>query len=158
MVITIRSDEGWLEFANSAGHPEWKDDSKYKTRQLRIKNQDLLDKLIESWTITKDKHDAMEILQSAGIAAGAVFNEKEIIENEHLHSRNWFQAIERDVIGTKRHPKPAMHLSKAKINYDRPAPTLGQHNELVLSTFLGISDSAIRSMRERNIIGTEPLN
>jgi crotonobetainyl-CoA:carnitine CoA-transferase CaiB-like acyl-CoA transferase len=158
MVITIQSDEEWLEFADRTGHPEWKNDSKYATRQLRMKNQDLLDKMIESWTITKDKLDAMEILQSAGIAAGAVFNEKEIIENEHLHSRNWFQAIERDVIGTKRHPKPAMHLSKAEINYDRPAPTLGQHNELVLSTFLGISDSEIRNMQERNIIGTEPLN
>ena len=39
----------------------------------------------------------------------------------------------------------------------RAAPTLGQDNEYVLGTILGLSEEEVQDLEEKMIIGTEPF-
>ena len=47
-------------------------------------------------------------------------------------------------------------LAADPISIDRPAPTLGEHNEDVLRDILGLSAEQIRALNEEGIIGTKP--
>ena len=40
--------------------------------------------------------------------------------------------------------------------FDRPAPTLGEHNHEVLSGILGLSDDEIAQLEADKVIGTRP--
>jgi crotonobetainyl-CoA:carnitine CoA-transferase CaiB-like acyl-CoA transferase len=47
-------------------------------------------------------------------------------------------------------------MSRTPPKYERPAPTLGQDNELILSGRLGLSSEEMAALRDRGVIGTQP--
>ena len=59
-------------------------------------------------------------------------------------------------MGTIPHPSPPYRSEEGPIKISNPAPTLGQHNELVLSKILELSEAEIKELTGQGIIGTKP--
>ncbi len=160
----------------SAGHDKWimvaaTDDEMWKTlagiiglgdpRLLhldvrRIREADI-ETAIAAWTEQRSPDEAMDILQRAGIAAGAVRHPLDLIEDPHLAARGFWQWIDRAHVG--RHPQPSAAYREAgtPVVVTRPAATLGQHNDEVLSSVLGLPKSEIDRLVRDGVIGTEAL-
>ena len=98
----------------------------------------------------------MDILQRAGVPAGAVTDAQKLNEEPHLRERNCWVELDRPVVG--KHPYIAFppKFSETPMAY-KAAPTLGQDNEYVLGTLLGLSHEEIRALEEKKVIGTEPF-
>jgi crotonobetainyl-CoA:carnitine CoA-transferase CaiB-like acyl-CoA transferase len=64
--------------------------------------------------------------------------------------------MDRVVVGKQRYSTFPIKFSETPIGY-RPAPTLGEHNEYVLGTILGLTKDQIEKLEKEQIIGTEPL-
>jgi len=156
VVISVSSDEEWNAFCKAIGKPNLVQDDKYSTSNSRWKNQDSLDKLIEAWTIDKDRYDVMTILQNAGVAAGAVTIAAQLHSEPQLKDRGFYQQVHRDIIGTQLYRSWPIKFSETNIQM-RPAPKLGEHNNYVLETILGVSKSEIDQLEKDQIIGTLPL-
>lgn len=158
VVIAISSDEQWAALGEVMGNPGWANDEKFSDALSRWKNQSELDRLIEGWTINLDKYQAMYTLQRAGIAAGAVLASDQTLHDPQLRERGyWAWSDAHPVVdGTHPYPEVAIRLSKTPGLLDRPAPTLGQHNDFVLGDILGISRDEIARLAENNVIGNEP--
>jgi crotonobetainyl-CoA:carnitine CoA-transferase CaiB-like acyl-CoA transferase len=65
--------------------------------------------------------------------------------------------MEREWVG--RQPNPSMPYRPAggaPYGIDFPSPTLGQHNEAVLTGILGLSAAEIGRLRDDGIVGNEP--
>ena len=58
VTIAVASESEWQALCRGAGHPEWESDGRFADNNLRIKNQDVLDRLIESWTRRHAPEDA----------------------------------------------------------------------------------------------------
>jgi len=156
LAIAISSDEEWEALCQAIGNPELAGDERFSTLPNRWRNQDSLDKLIAEWTLEHDCYEAMTILQKAGVAAGAVAAPDTLYEEPHFKEREFFQELSRDIVGTQLYPTWPLRFSETPLRM-RPAPKLGEHNEYVLGTILGLSKVEIEELENGQIIGTQPL-
>jgi crotonobetainyl-CoA:carnitine CoA-transferase CaiB-like acyl-CoA transferase len=156
VVIAVQFEEEWQAFCKAIGNPGWAREDRFSTLENRLANQDELDKLIGEWTVQHDPYGVMDILQKAGVPAGAVNDVNMILEEPHLNERGFWVEMDREVAGKQRYSSYPIKLSETPISY-RPAPTLGEHNEYVLGTILGLSGEEIEKLEKEQIIGTEPL-
>jgi crotonobetainyl-CoA:carnitine CoA-transferase CaiB-like acyl-CoA transferase len=157
--LAVYSDEEWRKFCHIIGNPALADDERFADSVRRWQNRDELDSLVEAWTVQHDHYEIMHVLQKAGIAAGAVLSSVELLNDPHLKERGTFQVLERAVVGTHPYPVPSapMKLSGVRSGLERPAPTMGQHNEYVLGELLGLSQDEIKTLADEQVIGTKPL-
>lgn len=157
--ITIGSDDEWRALCRVTGRDDWAADARFADAQGRMRHHDELDRLIEGWTMQRSHYEVMHRLQGAGIVAGAVLNPPELLSDPHLKERGTYQTLERVVVGTHPYPVPTapMRLDGMKPALERPAPTMGEHNSLVLGGLLGMTASEIQSLADEQVIGTRPL-
>jgi crotonobetainyl-CoA:carnitine CoA-transferase CaiB-like acyl-CoA transferase len=84
-----------------------------------------------------------------------VTDAQKLDEEPQLRERGFWVELERPVVG--KHPYSAfpVKFSETPMNY-RAAPMLGQDNDYVLGTILGLSEAEIKALEEKKVIGTEP--
>jgi len=157
VTIAVSSDQEWHGFCQAIGNPPWTKEERFSSLLSRWKNQDELDRLVQSWTADRDHYEVMRTLQSAGIAAGPVLNNQELFSDPHLKERGFFEPVTHPAAGTHLYPTMAYKLAKAPTSTQKPAPLLGQHNHYVLGEILGIPDEELRRLEEQKIIGTVPV-
>ncbi len=95
VAISVGSQPEWASPCQAIGRPELASDPRFRTEDLRHKNQEALDAIITAWTKTRNRWAIAEQLQSRGVVCGPVFNENDLVSNEHLKARGqvWFAVI-----------------------------------------------------------------
>ena len=154
--ISVETDPQWSALAAAIGRPDWALDSRFATARARKACEHEVDAALAQWTRGLDKRDAMARLQSLGIASGAVLKPMELLDDPHLEARHMHRAMNRAYTGEHRYPEFPIRFSDAICGQRTPAPTLGQHNEEVLTGLLGVSPEELASLREAGIIGNRP--
>ncbi|MDO8670231.1 MAG: CoA transferase [Dehalococcoidia bacterium] len=157
VAIAVRDDKDWRRFCEVTGHPEWIEDARFADSLSRWNNQAELDWLVADWTSQYDHIEAMKILQGAGIPAGAALSGKEILFDPHLKERRFFEMVWHPETGVKPTPGVVTRLSKTPGSIRLYAGMLGEHNELILGDYLGLSPADIASLEEKKVIGKEPV-
>lgn len=159
--LTVRSDEEWTALCGVLGQPAWTSDPQFADGLSRIRNHDLIDKLIAEVTVLWSAGDLQARLQAAGVPAGEVLDGKALLFNEHLNHRGFYEVVD--------HPEstgmpPLPYASRPWKFGETPgeirsaAPTLGAHNQSVLAGLLGLGESQIADMESTGVIGTSPAN
>jgi len=158
IAIAIETDADWKVLCRILGRSELADDQNFSNLNERWINQEKLKDIISEWTKKYTPYEAMKTLQNAGIPAGAVNKYWETHEDPHLQDRDYFYKMERAFIPGKQiyNSWPAK-FSATKMEY-RPAPTLGEHNDYVLSKILKLSKDEIDKLKEENVIGNKPIS
>ncbi len=120
-------------------------------------SEDEVERAVAAWTRLRSADEAMDLLQRAGVVAGAVRHPVELIDDPHLGARGFWQWIERAHVG--RHPQPSSPYRESgkPVAVTTPAATLGQYNEEVLGGVLGLSKDEIERLARDGVIGTEAL-
>jgi crotonobetainyl-CoA:carnitine CoA-transferase CaiB-like acyl-CoA transferase len=157
VAIAVSSEEEWTNMCDAMGNPSWIREPRFSDPVTRYSNHDALDKLIEAWTCQKDKHDVVQVLQKAGVASAPVLLSSELLSDPHLEHRGFIQEITHPVTGTYKQQGFPAKFSETPVRIRMPAPTLGQHNEYVLTKLLGLTTDEIRQLAEEKVIGTKPM-
>ncbi|MCP3380224.1 CoA transferase [Bradyrhizobium sp. CCGUVB4N] len=158
IVVAATDEDMWQRLARLIGRSDWAMDVSLRSAEARRDIEDLIERGIEAWTLTRGADDAMSELQSARIAAGVARLPMDLLSDPHLKSRGYLQDVVRAFIGL--HPQPSMPIRASENHYPirSAAPTLGQHNREVLSGLLGLSDIEITQLAREGIIGTVMLS
>ena len=151
VVIGLLTNPLWENLLRAIGREDAISDPRFSDPLTRGFNGDAVDEMIEEWTSTRTKNEAMTYLASRKVPCGAVLDIKELIENQHL--------IEREMVVETEHPTRGKHqiigcpikLSKSKTEL-KPAPLLGEHTNEVLSSMLNLSEADIAKLKEEKII------
>jgi len=138
------------------GNPPWTKEPRFSDTLSRYENHDDLDRLIGDWTREHKRYEVMQIMQQAGVASAPVLNFAEVLDDNQIQERGFFEVVTRPVTGTHPHPGFPVKFSETSVTIRRPAPTLGQDNEDVLTRLLGMTEEEIRQLAEEEIIGTKP--
>jgi benzylsuccinate CoA-transferase BbsF subunit len=151
-VITVFDEVEWQQFCRALEFPQWTADAKFKTRQARLKNLDELDKNIETWTSQRTPHQVMKLLQSFGVAAGAVENSEDLYFDLQLRSRGHMLELESGPRGIITFDAPPIHLSEGQKTSTHRAPMLGEHNNYVYHQLLGLTPEEVKRLTENQVI------
>jgi crotonobetainyl-CoA:carnitine CoA-transferase CaiB-like acyl-CoA transferase len=152
VAIAVSGDDEWRSFCKAIGSPEWTEREEFNDELSRCKNQDELDRYVEEWTRRYQKYDVMEILQKAGVAAGASLSVQGVAEDTHLKEREFFVETEHPVMGKLPYARLPWRLSNAPKGNYHYAPLLGEHNEYVFGELLGLSKEEITRLVEEKVI------
>lgn len=151
--IAVFTDDEWQSFCKVIGSPALASDPRFATLLARKENEEELDKLVNEWTSNRSAEEVMEVMQSAGVAAGVVETGEDLMEHDpQFRHRNTFIELEYPGIGKYRTHVGA-HFLLSKYPYElKVAPLLGEHNEYVLKEILGMPDDEFEKLVEEGVI------
>jgi benzylsuccinate CoA-transferase BbsF subunit len=144
VAISVMNDQQWPNFCRAIGNPGLANHKDYATLALRKKNEDDLDKLVTTWTLTMTAEEAEAALQKAGVPSNMVEKASDIYVDKQLESRGYFTAMEHSAMGRQKYESQACFLlSKTPREIITPSPCVGEHNEWVFHDMVGMSDDEL---------------
>ena len=154
VVVAVTGDAAWQALCRQLGREDLAglDSTARRAREAE------LEALIADWTRRRSDEDAMATLQAAGVPAGICRHPALLPQDSHLRARGVFQPIERAFVG--RHLQLSSPFRPAGADAFpalHPAPTLGEHNEMVLGGRLGLDAAALARLAAAQVIGTEAV-
>jgi benzylsuccinate CoA-transferase BbsF subunit len=144
--IAVTHEDEWAAFCRVMDKPEWIYDDRFNTLVQRKTNEDELDRLIANWTRNEDAEDVMNRLQSAGVPAGIVADAQDLFNDPQLMHREHFKRLDHAQMGPYHIATSPFKLDKCENSPQSPAPLLGEHTEMVLKDFLGMSEEEITDL------------
>jgi benzylsuccinate CoA-transferase BbsF subunit len=151
-VIAVSTDEEWESFRQVIGNPAWTRDPRFNTFAARKENEDALNRRVETWTLDRMDEEVMNLMQKAGVAAGAVRKVPDILDDDpQLKHRHFVQELTHPEVGSYRALRPHFILSKSPSEMRR-APLLGEHNQYVFKDLLCMSDDEISDLVIEGVI------
>ncbi len=159
ITIAVATDNEWQALCRVLGQDGWATDTRFEDSLSRWKNRDELDALIGPVTAPWEAHELMRALQNEGVAAGAVFDSKDLLFDPHLNERGFYEVVSHhETTGIPPLPYAGRpwKLSQTPSVPGKAAPLMGEHNTLILSELLGKTTAEMAVLEETGIIGYGP--
>ncbi len=133
VAISPREDAQWQRWVELMGNPSWTSEERFVTRDGRESNFTELWELVSEWTKPRSKHDIARMGQERRIPCFPVNTVHDLFNDLHLQERGFFTTIDHSKAGVLRYPGVPYRLSNTPLPLaERPAPLLGQHNDIYL--------------------------
>jgi benzylsuccinate CoA-transferase BbsF subunit len=139
VALAVWDDEEWARFAKVVGI----DDDGFATFAQRKEREDELESLVTAWTQTRPAAETAQLLQSEGLDAHPVNDWADVHTDPHLVHRKHFVPLQHPVIGEHLYEESGFRLGQSDFHVRGPGPTLGQHNEQLLTELLGMTRTEI---------------
>ncbi|MFK7894727.1 MAG: CaiB/BaiF CoA transferase family protein [Myxococcota bacterium] len=155
LALSVEDDVQWSALVDVLGGADWAlalDD--YEKRNAE---HDRIDEWIASWSAQRSAMDATRTLAQRGIPAAPVTPWRRAAQLEQLKSRGHFETLEHPVAGRHAYYGLPMRFDRETAHrIPGPAPTLGQHNNEILGSLLGLTKEELDHLRSERIIGDRP--
>ncbi|MBI1845388.1 MAG: CoA transferase [Candidatus Rokubacteria bacterium] len=146
--IAVEDDGGWRALCAIMERPALAADPRFATAAQRKAHEDALDAIVDGWMAGQEVESVMRRLQSAGIAAGAVQDGRDLVErDEHLRARGFYEVVTHPVVGAFPHEGIVARLEDTPGHVWHSAPCLGEHTREVLHGVLGMEPGEIERLR-----------
>jgi crotonobetainyl-CoA:carnitine CoA-transferase CaiB-like acyl-CoA transferase len=136
VAIAVGNEIEWSALCAVLGRDEWA--GEHPTPVARRAAGDVIGRAIAAWTAPRSARDAFEALQAAGVPAMAVMTNEALAGDPHVAARGVFVDVEHPEIGRTRVMRAPWLFSDLQC-VPRHGPLIGQDNDYVLGTLLGLS-------------------
>jgi formyl-CoA transferase len=143
--------EHWQRLLQVMGREDLAGDPRFDTQAARAERPAEVDAIIAAWTRQHTKEEAMTLIGAASVPAGAVFDTLEIMNDPSLAERGIMQTIEHPTTGKVKMPAWPVRFDGAPPKV-KPSPTLGQHVDDVLGSWLGMGTGDVAALRKDGIV------
>ena len=152
--VAVQTDRQWHGLTEALERPEWLDDPRFRTQELRQVNID--DRLGLTQEVLKTNGSAhwLARLEAADIPCVPVLTRNQMISNAQIAANEVVIETEHPDAGRLRQARPAAVFSETPTAPPRPAPRLGADTEEVLGE-AGFDSAAIAALREAGAFGGE---
>lgn len=142
----------WPGFCRAMGRPDLEHDPRFADLNVRQKNRDELNALIEEWMATVESDQVLlDLLDAERIPCAPVFEPANAVGHPYFESRQAVRAVHDPFLGELHIPGNPLRFSIQPGHLELTAPTLGQHNDDVLRS-LGYSEEAIQELSARGVL------
>jgi benzylsuccinate CoA-transferase BbsF subunit len=152
VAIACRDDRDWTALARLITEA-WAADPRWETLDGRVGGEDALDGRIAGWTGTQDACTIAATIRGVGVPAAAVARAEDRIDHD-VATRDWglFPTVTHSAMGRVRVDGLPVHLSRTDWALERGGPCLGEHNDLVYGTLLGIDADEREALHQDGVI------
>lgn len=155
VVICTASDEQWQNVLRAIGREDLKEDPRYCTSASRVKNVREVEALIGNWMREKSTQEALDGLRKNRVPCSHVLEIQDVLQDPQLKHRGMMVDLAHPVYG-KIHGATGsgfpIRYSEMNVQYDHPAPRLGEHNEEIYSGLLGYDQEKLARLKKEGII------
>ena len=152
LVIGVASEGIWRRFCQAIGRAEWADDSRFEKNSNRVENRSLLIGLLAEIFLSRSTDEWLKLLNSAEVPCAPVQTVDQVFEAPQVLHREMLVQVEHPTAGTVRMAGIPVKFSLTPASVRLPPPLLGQHNEEVLESWLGINDKEISELKRKTVI------
>lgn len=153
VIIAGGNDKLWSLLCNLMDRPELIEEPRFKLNRDRVKNHEDVKKIVEEWTCTRTVSEVVDTLLATGIPAAPIYNIAQVSEDEHIAgAREMFVQTEHPKAGAIKLTGSHIKLSDTKPAIRTPSPSLGQHNEEILSGMIGLTAQEIQELKDGGVI------
>ncbi|HEY8517531.1 MAG TPA: CoA transferase [Candidatus Binatia bacterium] len=149
--IVVANDDEWRALAGVID-PALADDPRFATMAERKRNEDVLDEIISAWCASRTDTEVRDVLQAAGVAAYPAMTNKDLHEDPHLGSRDYFVELPHPEVGTRRHMGIPYKLHGTPLRVWRAAPCFGEDTDWVLREVLRYDESRIAELHASGVL------
>ena len=154
VILAVGNDRQFRDGCTAAGANDLKDDERFKTNPLRIKNREVLYQKMPSFMKRKTTKEWLSIMEEVKVPCSPVNNIEQVFDDPHVKHREMKIEMDHELSGSGKVPLIGnpLKLSATPPQYRRPPPTLGQHTEEVLSEILELNSQEIKELRDKGAI------
>lgn len=158
----LTKDGKWVAVSTSAqsiaervmhlvGHPEVIDEPWFASGHTRVQHVDELDEYVGSWIRERHQADVMDAFKEAGAAVAAVYDAKDIVEDEHIRDTKMLIDVPDEDLGSVLQHNVMWRMSKTPGEIRFTGRPLGQDTDNILGE-VGYTDAEIARLREGEFI------
>ena len=152
MSVSVISDAQWTALAHAFDKPEWLEDPRFKTMELRDLNIDDRLSLIQSVLGTGTTAHWVEVLEKAGVPCAPVLTRNQVVSHPQTVANGTLIEVDHPVAGRLRQTRPAARFEGTPPEHRFGAPLLGEHTDEILRE-AGYGDGEIERLRADGIVG-----
>ncbi|MBW2418070.1 MAG: CoA transferase [Deltaproteobacteria bacterium] len=152
IAIAVLDECAWDALVGVMGEPDWTGSPRFMDAGARIANQGELDEKLAAWSAGFDAYELMERLQAAGVEAGVVQNDADLLRDPQLAHREHFVRLEHPSLGELAFERSGFRIAGSEGTYTRPAPLMGEHNREILGGVLGLSSAEIDALVDEEVV------
>ncbi len=155
VVIMAGQQHQWARLTALMGREELAKDPRFATLDHRMVNVKEVDRLVNEWTGTLTKVEAVRACESVGLACGPVTSIPELLSDPHLKSRGLVGKLPHPMVGDSAGATVAGYPVKFQnfdASFDAPAPTEGQHTAQVLAGLLKMDQAELEQLIQEKVI------
>ncbi|MBK6657736.1 MAG: CoA transferase [Proteobacteria bacterium] len=151
IVIGANTNPMFKRLVEAMGKAGMASDPRLADNAGRVRHQDEVDGAVQQWASSMNAAEALAILDEAGVAAGPIYDARDMFEDPHYRARGLFQEVTID--GQPLNiPAIVPLLERTPGKTDWPGPGLGAYNDAVYGELLGLDAEAIAELKTAGVI------
>ncbi|MEE3331830.1 MAG: CoA transferase [Myxococcota bacterium] len=149
----LQSDRYWADFAAAIERPDMATDERYANLVARAQNAPDCVAQLDAAFATKPRDEWMAILKAGGDFIYTVVNTLDDLEDDpQMVANNYITELPHHEYGTVKYLSCPVGLSETPGEVREPAPTHGQHTELLVTELLGYSWDDVGDLKGKGVI------
>jgi len=154
VVIAVASNKLFRALAGAIGRPELGSDARFKHVAARVQRREEVNGIIGAWVGERTVAEVVCALgpAGAGVPCSPVYTVDQLLAHPQLVARGMIQRLPHPVLGEMVVPGVVPKLSETPGEIRTLGPGLGQHNDEIYGTLLGLSPDEIVRLRELKAI------
>ena len=136
VVICVLNASQFAGLAACIGAPELASDARFATDELRTAHERELAAYITAWLAPLPADGALARLQSAGVPASLIAEPAAVFAGDYVRERGLLSQLSHPRLGTIPALEQPVHFSGVARGGQRPAPDLGEHQDVVIARWL----------------------
>ena len=125
----------WQGLCRVAGHPEWIEDARFKTKADRRKAYDTLHKGFQEVFATQPRQHWLDLLLAADVPSAPIYTLDEALADPQVQHLGMVKELDHPKVGKIKLLGGAVTFSDTPAEILTPAPTHGQHTDEVLAKY-----------------------
>ncbi|MCS6926023.1 MAG: CoA transferase [Candidatus Binatia bacterium] len=158
LIIIAPLEQHWTKLCEAMGQPGLARDPRFTDNASRLHHLDELVTIIESWIRSQANDEAaIAILREHHVPVAPILSVPEALQHPHLRQRGTVRTVHDRILGDLEVPGFALRFSAFPQPLELQAPLLGEHNEEILTTWLGYSSEEVRELERKGILRSGPV-
>ena len=151
ITVAVQTNAQWVALTEALGTPEWLDDPRFKTPELRQTNVEA--RLALTQAVLKDRASQhwLDRLTQAGVPCAPVLTRNQVIRAPQVEALGAMVETDHPRAGRLRQMRNAARFERTPADLRRGAPALGEHSAEILAE-AGYSAEEIAGLRADGVI------
>lgn len=132
--------------------PDLAVDERFTTVEGRMSHQQFLEAIIGEWAGRRSTSEIETVLEGAGIPYAKVASVAEVAASPQIEAREMIVEAQHPLLGTIRMPGNPIKMEKTPPTIRKAPPSVGEDNDYVYRTILGLTSSEVDELRRQKAI------